>query len=65
MAGGKKVGSILGKGNNYFFTVMGEKDDGSNVAESFRFINKKTAKKLQKELVKLTGLQMGQIKSSG
>ena len=63
--GGGKVGSKLGKGKNFFFTVMGQKDDGSNVAESFRFLNKKTAKKLQKELVKLTGLQMGQIKSSG
>ena len=62
---GGKVGSKLGKGRNFFFTVMGQKDDGSNVVESFRFLNKKTAKKLQKELVKLTGLQMGQIKSSG
>ena len=44
---------------------MGQKDDGSNYVQSFRFLNKKTAKKLQKELVKLTGLQMGQIKSSG
>ena len=63
--GGGKVGSKLGKGKNFFFTVMGQKDDGSNVAQSFRFLNKKTAKKLQKELVKLTGLQMGQIKSPG
>ena len=63
--GGGKTGARLGNGKNVFFTVMGQKDDGSNVAQSFRFSNKKTAKKLQKELVKLTGLQMGQIKSSG
>ena len=44
---------------------MGKKDDGSNYIQSFRFLNKRTAKKLQKELVKFTGLQIGQVKSSG
>ena len=44
---------------------MGQKDDGSNVAQSFRFLNKRTAKKLQKELIKLTSLQMGQAKTIG
>ena len=61
--GGGKVGSKLGKGKNYFFTVMGQKDDGSNIAQSFRFLNKKIAKKFQKELIKFTSLQMGQVKS--
>ena len=65
VAGPNKVGSILGKGNNYFFTVMGQKEDGSNYVQSFRFLNKRTAKKHQKELIKFTGLQMGQVKSSG
>ena len=60
--GGGKVGAKLGKGKNYFFTVMGQKDDGSNIIQSFRFLNKKTAKTLQKELIKLTSLQMGQVK---
>ena len=60
--GGGKVGAKLGKGKNYFFTVMGQKDDVSNVAQIFRFLNKKTTKKLQKELIKLTSLQMGQVK---
>ena len=63
--GGAKLGSRLGNGKNVFFTVMGQKDDGSNYVQSFRFLNKRTAKKLQKELIKLTGLQMGQVKSSG
>ena len=63
--GGAKLGSRLGKGKNVFFTVMGKKDDGSNYIQSFRFLNKRTAKKHQKELIKFTGLQMGQIKSSG
>ena len=44
---------------------MGQKDDGSNYVQNFRFLNKRTAKKLQKELIKFTGLQMGQVKSSG
>ena len=60
--GGGKTGSRLGKGKNFFFTVMGQKDDGSNFAQSFRFLNKKIAKKLQKKLVKVFGLQMGQVK---
>ena len=63
--GGGKLGSRLGNGKNVFFTVMGQKDDGSNYAQSFRFINKRTAKKLQKELIKLTDLQMGEVKSFG
>ncbi len=63
--GGGKLGSRLGNGKNFFFTVIGQKDDGSNYVQSFRFLNKKTAKKLQKELIKFTGLQMGQVKSSG
>ena len=56
VAGGNKAGSILGKGNNYFLTVMGKKDDGSNYVQNLRFVNKKTAKTLKKELIKLTGL---------
>ena len=63
--GGGKTGARLGKGKNFFFTVMGQQDDGSIFVQSFRFLNKKTAKKLQKELIKFTGLQMGQVKSSG
>ena len=65
VAGGNKAGSILGKGNNYFLTVMGQKDDGSNYVQSFTFPNKKITKKFQKEVIKLTGLKIGQVKSSG
>ena len=64
VAGGNKAGSILGKGNNYFFTVMGQKEDGSNYVQSFRFPKKKITKKFQEEVIKLTGLKMGQVKSS-
>ena len=63
--GGGKLGSRLGNGKNVFFTVMGHNDDGSNYVQSFSFLNKRTAKKLRKELIKFTGLQHGQIKSSG
>ena len=62
--GGGKTGAQLGKGKNVFFTVMGQKDDGSNFVQSFRFINKRTAKKLKKELIKLTTLQMGQFRDT-
>ena len=65
VCGGGQTGAKLGKGKNVFFTVMGQKDDGSNYVQSFRFLNKRTAKKHQKELIKFTGLQMGQVKSSG
>ena len=64
VAGGNKAGSILGKGNKYFLTVMGQKDDGSNYVQSFTFPNKNITKKFQKEIIKLTGLRMGQVKSS-
>ena len=63
--GGGKTGARLGNGKNVFFTVMGQPDDGSNYVQSFRFLNKRTANKLQKKLIKCTGLQMGQVKSSG
>ena len=62
--GGGKTGSKLGKGKNVFFTVMGQKDDGSNFVQSFRFLNKKTANKLKKELIQLTNLQMGQFRET-
>ena len=62
--GGGKTGSKLGKGKNVFFTVMGQKDDGSNYVQSLRFINKRTAKKFKKELVQLTNLQMGQFRET-
>tara|TARA_B100000700_G_scaffold312334_1_gene395768 strand:- start:525 stop:731 length:207 start_codon:yes stop_codon:yes gene_type:complete len=57
-----KTGAKLGQGKNFFFTMMGHKDKGSNFVQSFRFIIKKTAKKLQKELRQLTNLQMGQFR---
>ena len=62
--GGGKTGAKLGKGKNVLFTVMGQKDDGSNFVQSFRFINKKTAKKLKKELIQLTNLHMGQFRET-
>ena len=62
--GGGKTGAKVGKGKNVFFTVMGQTDDGSNYVQSFRFINKKTTKKLKKELIQLTNLQMGQLRET-
>mgnify|MGYP001243625487 CR=1 FL=1 len=62
--GGGKTGATLGKGKNVFFTVMGTKGDGSNYVQSFRFINKRTAKQFKKELIQLTNLQMGQMRET-
>ena len=63
--GGGRLGSQAGKGKNFFFTVIGENSEGNTVAQSFRFINRKTSKKFKKELSEITGLKMGQVKSSG
>ena len=50
------------KGKNFFFTVMEQNYDGSNYVQSFRFLNKKRAKKLQKELINLSTHKMGEVK---
>ena len=60
--GGRKLLSKLGKVRISFFTLMEQNYDGSNYVQSFRFLNKKRAKKLQKELIKLSSLQMGEVK---
>ena len=60
--GGGRLGSQAGKGKNFFFTVLGQNSEGSTIAQSFRFINRKTSKKFKKELSKITGLKMGQVK---
>ena len=44
--------------------MMGQKDDGSNYVQSFTLPNKKITKKFKKKVIKLTGLKMGQVKSS-
>ncbi len=62
--GGAKIGSNLGNGRSSLFTVVGQNNDGVNVVQSFRFINKKPAKRLKKELRELTGLEMGTLKNS-
>tara|TARA_Y100001968_G_scaffold5292_1_gene4687 strand:+ start:11410 stop:11964 length:555 start_codon:yes stop_codon:yes gene_type:complete len=60
--GGGRLGSEAGKGKNYLFSVIGQNSEGSTVAQSFRFVNRKTSNKLKKELLEITGLKMGQLK---
>ena len=60
--GGGKVWSKLGKVRISFFTLMEQNYDGSNYVQSSRFLNKKRAKKLKKELIKLSSLKMGEVK---
>ena len=60
--GGGRLGSQAGKGKNFLFSVIGQNQEGSTVAQNFRLINRKTSKKLKKELFEISRLKMGQIK---
>ena len=60
--GGGRIGSQIGRGKNSIFSVIGQDSNGKKIVESFRLINRNTSKKLKKELFKITGLQMGQVK---
>tara|TARA_B100001996_G_C18427054_1_gene503031 strand:+ start:125 stop:679 length:555 start_codon:yes stop_codon:yes gene_type:complete len=60
--GGARLGSQVGKGKNFLFSVIGQNSKGSTVAQSFRLVNRKTTKKIKKELYKISGLKMGQVK---
>ena len=60
--GGGRLGSQAGNSKNFLFSVIGRNAEGSTVAQSFRLVNRKTSKKIKKELYKITGLKMGQVK---
>ncbi len=57
-----KPGLFSRQRKNFLFTVIGQNSKGSTVAQSFRLINRKTSKKLKKELAQISGLKMGQVK---
>ena len=63
--GGGRLGSQVGEGKNFLFSVIGQNSEGSTVAQNFRMLKKKTSKKLQKELAEITGLKMGEVKIIG
>jgi len=60
--GGGRLGSQVGKGKNFLFSVIGQNSEGSTVAQNFRMLKRKTSKKLKKDLSEITGLKMGQVK---
>ena len=60
--GGGRLGSQVGHGKNFLFSVIGQNSEGRTVAQSFRLLKRKTSKKLKKELFKITNLKMGQVK---
>tara|TARA_B100000965_G_C19249096_1_gene607898 strand:- start:57 stop:611 length:555 start_codon:yes stop_codon:yes gene_type:complete len=60
--GGGRLGSQVGKGKNSLFSVIGQNSKGSTIAQSFRLVNRKTSKRLKKELSEITGLKMGHVK---
>ena len=63
LIGGAIAGAGAGKEVDMFFTVIGYKEDGEKISQSFRFINKKPANKLRMELPMFTGLSIGQERS--
>ena len=62
MYGRGRLGSQVGQGKNFLFSIIGQNSEGSTVAQSFRLVKRKTSKKLKKELAESTGLKTGQVK---
>ena len=63
--GGGRLGSQVGEGKNFLFSVIGQNSEGNTVAQHFRTLKRKTSKKLKKEFADISGLKMGQVKSIG
>ena len=63
--GGGRLGSQVGQGKNFLFSVIGQNSEGSTVAQNFRTLKRTTSKKLKKELAEISGLKMGQVKIIG
>ena len=63
--GGGRLGSQVGKGQNFSFSVIGQNSEGSTVAHNFRTLKRTISKKLKKELAEISGLKMGQVKIIG
>ena len=63
--GGGRLGSQVGEGKNFLFSVIGHNSEGSTVAQHFRTLKRKTSKKLKKELAEISGLKMGQVRILG
>ena len=63
--GGGRLGSKVGQGKNFLFSVIGQNSEGSTVAQNFRILKRKTSRKLKKELAEISDLKMGQVKTIG
>ena len=62
LAAGGVGGAGAGKRSDHMFTVIGYNNEGKKIAHSFRFINKKPARRMAMELPVMTGLAMGQVR---
>ena len=62
MAAGGAGGASAGKNSDHVFTVIGYNSEGKKSAISFRFINKKPARRVMMDLPVMTGLAMGQVR---
>ncbi len=63
--GGGRLGSKVGEGKNFLFSVIGQNSEGNTVAQNFRTLKRTTSKKLKKDLAEISGLKMGQVKILG
>ena len=62
--GGIGLLGFLGKNHEYSFTINGFNAEGKKISAQIAFKNDKPAKRLMSELTSLTGLGMGQTRSS-
>ena len=63
MCGGGRFGFQLGLGRIFLFSVITQNSEGrSIVARKFRTLKRQTSRKLKKQLAKISGLKMGQVK---
>ena len=53
--GGGRLGSQVGQGKNFLFSVIGQNSEGSTVAQNFRTLKRITSKKFIKELTEISG----------
>ncbi len=57
----RRLGSQVGEGNNFLFSVIFQNSEGSTVAQNFRTLKRKTSKKLKKDLVEIKGKKCGKL----
>ena len=57
-------GARAGKSADFYFTVIGYNQEGKKIVQNFNFFNKKPAGRMFQELAALSGLGMGELRTS-